>query len=424
MQASVPGEWAGRLRPDQHTGDTQLLDQAVLMIKETGSFQKELTASELAGIMGSVVQRLTTGQGKIRATVPGVQVRIKEQQGTVAGTIRVEKPITATINVRCTLGNDITRNRLRLVALDVEENAGFAAKIALKAANIRGRAREVLRDPNQAFFNTLGSQLETKGVKLTGIGLNFKDTTLAVDLEGEPILIQAERSRSLSELSLSVPGLGEPGASRPNIDLEETGQTHQVTAPEEPEQPQSPPQFERRTRAEIRADVTRQREGQTGAVTVNAPRTPQSEQQFKRSTRAEVRADIKLHRIGDEGPGLFTSREPGEISSLMHRANIGDDALKIVERRLKGMAFFVTRDIEEVKALDGMNDLEVVHWLKAKAVDDPDRMTPNVLEFLVEWNSGQGYGDLAVRMILESLVANQNNQAGQTQQKHPEESGE
>lgn len=106
----------------------------------------------------------------------------------MAGSIQVEKPITATIGVRCVLGNDTTPNRLRLVGLEVDEKAGFAAKLALKAVNIKGKAQDALRDPNQALFTALGNQLEPKGVKLTGIGLNFKDTTLAVALSGQPIV--------------------------------------------------------------------------------------------------------------------------------------------------------------------------------------------------------------------------------------------
>lgn len=54
-----------------------LLDQAAAMIKEKGSFQKELTGSELAEIMGSVVRSLTAGQDAVRATVPTMQVRIE-----------------------------------------------------------------------------------------------------------------------------------------------------------------------------------------------------------------------------------------------------------------------------------------------------------------------------------------------------------
>ena len=165
-----------------------LLDQAAAAIKDKGSFQKELTGQELAEIMGSVVKSLTAGQEAVRATVTTMQVQIERQQGTVAGNIQVEKPITATIGVRCTLGNDTAPNRLRLVGLDVEEKASFAAKLPLKAVNIKRKAQHALRDPNQALFTAFGSQLEPKGVRLTGIGLHFGDTTLAVALNGQPIV--------------------------------------------------------------------------------------------------------------------------------------------------------------------------------------------------------------------------------------------
>lgn len=164
-----------------------LLDQAASQIKETGSFQKNLTDKELESIMQSVVQGLMTGQEKVKASVPSMQVKIAGQQGIVDGSVRLEKPISATINLRCTLGNDAASDRLRLVGLDVKEEAGFAARIALKAVNIKGKAEDKLRDPNQALFAALGSQLETRGVRLTGIGLHFQENSLAVTLKGQPV---------------------------------------------------------------------------------------------------------------------------------------------------------------------------------------------------------------------------------------------
>ena len=164
-----------------------LLDQAASQIKETGSFQKNLTDKELESIMQSVINGLVTGQEKVKASVLSTQVKIERQQGTVAGSVSVEKPIKATINLRCTLGNDTAGDRLRLVGLDVKEEAGFGAKMLLRAANIKGKAEDKLRDPNQALFVALGSQLETKGVRLTGIGLHFQENSLAVTLKGQPV---------------------------------------------------------------------------------------------------------------------------------------------------------------------------------------------------------------------------------------------
>ena len=103
--------------------------------------------------------------------------------------MKVEKPINATIGVNLTLGNDTRSNRLTLVDLDVkEEEAGFAAKLALKAIDIEGKAQEALRDPNQALEMVLGSQLKPKGVKLTRVQMLFKgNNALSAILEGFPL---------------------------------------------------------------------------------------------------------------------------------------------------------------------------------------------------------------------------------------------
>ncbi|OGH23949.1 MAG: hypothetical protein A2698_01755 [Candidatus Levybacteria bacterium RIFCSPHIGHO2_01_FULL_42_15] len=74
----------------------------------------------------------------------------------IAGRIQVEKPITATIDVRCTLGNDTAPYRLKLLELDVEEKAGLATKLALRVVNIRGKVEAALQDPNRALYDALG----------------------------------------------------------------------------------------------------------------------------------------------------------------------------------------------------------------------------------------------------------------------------
>lgn len=164
-----------------------ILDQAASEIKEKGSFQRELKDSELADIMRGVVGSLLTGQEKVKASVPTMDVRIENQQGKVNGKVLVEKPVKAEIGIYLVLGNDSVPERLRLVSLDVQEKAGFTTKIALKALNIRGRAGKVLRDPNQALMTAIDSQLKPKGVELTGIKLGFGQNALSMNLQGRPV---------------------------------------------------------------------------------------------------------------------------------------------------------------------------------------------------------------------------------------------
>jgi hypothetical protein len=162
-----------------------LFDEAAQAIKERGSYQRELTAQELAGIMSGVVTGLTQGQESVKASMPTMDVRIENAKGIVNGSVRVESPIKATIKVNCALDNDAAPSRIKLAGLDIQQEAGFAAKLALKAVNIEGKAREALRDPNRALELALGSQLKSRGVNLTGLGLHFNESTLAVSLRGE-----------------------------------------------------------------------------------------------------------------------------------------------------------------------------------------------------------------------------------------------
>ncbi|MCH7641228.1 hypothetical protein IID22_03465 [Patescibacteria group bacterium] len=166
-------------------GTLPLFDQVTQSIKENGSFQRGLTAPEVGNIMNGVVEGLLTGQDRVKVSVPQMDVQIENQRGVVSGSVQVEKPIKATIGINFVLGNDESDpKRIRLVNLQVNEKAGFAAKMALKAVNVEGKARQALQDPNQALLSALASQLKPKGIKLTGIGLHFTDDRLGIELKG------------------------------------------------------------------------------------------------------------------------------------------------------------------------------------------------------------------------------------------------
>lgn len=161
-----------------------LFDEAAQAIKETGGYRREITAKELSSIMSGVIVDLVQGQEVIKASVPVINVKIEEAKGIVNGNVKVEKPIQATINVNLILGNSTELNRIKLDELHIQQEADFAAKLALKTVNIEGKARETLKDPNQSLGLVLASQLEPRGVKLTEVGLHFNEQTLAVNLTG------------------------------------------------------------------------------------------------------------------------------------------------------------------------------------------------------------------------------------------------
>jgi hypothetical protein len=163
-----------------------LFDEAAQSIKESGSYDRELTAQELAEIMSVVVSGLTQGQESVSVSMQKMGVRIENSRGRVNGSVKVEKPIKAMIKVMCVLENDVSPDRIQLAELEIHQEAGFTARLAMKAVNIEGKAREVLRDPNDALRLALASQLERRGVRLTGLGTHFTESALAVSLRGEP----------------------------------------------------------------------------------------------------------------------------------------------------------------------------------------------------------------------------------------------
>ena len=165
--------------------DLPLLDEAATALRQTGRYECRLTGSELARILASIVQGLLAGQGRVRAADPEMSVVIQNSRGVGSGTVTVQSPISATIRMHTVLENAAEPSRIRLDDLKVQQEAGFAAKIALRALDVEGRARTALSDPNRALEIALVSQLATRGVRLTTLGLHFDGDALALALRGE-----------------------------------------------------------------------------------------------------------------------------------------------------------------------------------------------------------------------------------------------
>lgn len=165
-----------------------LLEELTAQLEEKGTFQQDLTGEELAGVMRGVFEGLVCDQEGVEADIGDMSAQIEGEQGRFSGTVRVGKPLEATVGGDCLLTNDETPGRLRLVSLDVREEAGFIAKVALKAVNVKGIIEKALSDPNGALEIGLARQLESRGVRLTAVELQFGDKALSVLLRGEPIL--------------------------------------------------------------------------------------------------------------------------------------------------------------------------------------------------------------------------------------------
>ncbi|MEQ9716432.1 MAG: hypothetical protein ABGF52_13010 [Candidatus Asgardarchaeum sp.] len=161
-----------------------LLEIISSSIKQTGKFKQSMTGQDVEQIMKGVVSGLLTSQDTVDASISKMDVNIKNNQGKVNGIVVINKPISASIEIDCVLGNSNKKDELSLVSLKVNEKAGFIAKIALAAVDIEGKARATLQNPNQALFNSISKQLEPKHTAITNIGLQFKDSSLNVSLSG------------------------------------------------------------------------------------------------------------------------------------------------------------------------------------------------------------------------------------------------
>jgi len=171
----------------EHVAQQPLFDEVAGALKEKGNYSKELSEQEVVQIMEDVVQNILAGQQRVKAVIPRPSVHIENEVATVSSEARVESPVKATITVHCTLGNDVTPQKLKLIQSDVQEQAGPVEKLKLKAVNVERRVRETLSDPNQALSSALESQLQPRGVRLTDTELHFHKQTLAVHLKGGPV---------------------------------------------------------------------------------------------------------------------------------------------------------------------------------------------------------------------------------------------
>lgn len=165
--------------------DLPLLDEAATALRQTGHHESRLTGPQLAQILASIVRQFLAGQNMIRVADPEMSVVIQNSRGVGSGTVIVQSPISATIRVRTVLANAAEPSRIRLEDLNVQQEAGFAAKIALRAFDVEKLARNALSDPNRAMELALTDQLATRGARLTTVGLAFQGDALAVALRGE-----------------------------------------------------------------------------------------------------------------------------------------------------------------------------------------------------------------------------------------------
>jgi len=167
-----------------------IVHEASAQIKANGEFKKGLTGQEIEGMMKGIVGGILSGNPSVEANVPFMSVGIREGKGEAKATIRIDRPIGATVTADIVLANHPAgKNALVLDDLKVDAKAdGLAGKIALKAINVEAQVRKALADPTQALTDYLGAELRKDGVRLEGIAMKFtQDDRLTVLLRGKAI---------------------------------------------------------------------------------------------------------------------------------------------------------------------------------------------------------------------------------------------
>jgi hypothetical protein len=173
--------------------NTPLFVEIAESLKQKGTFQRDFTESGIANIMSGVITSLISSpEAKDQAVAVGgvedISVGIKNQKGTVSGNVQVIKPMEVKIPVKFVLKNSTEPENLKLDQISI--GSGFT-KLAIAAlgkilgVNVEAEAREKLKNPNAALAEAFSAELLPQGVKLTGVGLHFKDDVLSVSLKGE-----------------------------------------------------------------------------------------------------------------------------------------------------------------------------------------------------------------------------------------------
>lgn len=164
-------------------------------LKEKGVYQHDFSESGIAEIMGGVITSLISNpEAKDQAVVVGgvddMEVKIRGQRGTVSGNVQVNKPMEVKIPVKFVLKNSTSPENLKLDQISIGSGfTKFALGVLGKAlgVDVEAEARAQLKDPNKVLTGAFSAELLPQGVKLTGVGLHFKDDVLSVSLKGEAV---------------------------------------------------------------------------------------------------------------------------------------------------------------------------------------------------------------------------------------------
>lgn len=181
--------------PDRDRDEVKLqtphiVTEAAEAIKAEGQFKRGLNGQEVSGLIKGIVSELVTSNPQVEGNIPFMDVTINQGKADVKGTIRVNKPIGATVGIGIALINARNgSNSIELGSLKVESKAdNLVGKMALGALNIEKKAREALANPTDALNTYLSKEMRTQGVRLEGIAMKFtSDDKFTVLLRGSKI---------------------------------------------------------------------------------------------------------------------------------------------------------------------------------------------------------------------------------------------
>ena len=176
--------------PEIKVDTPEIVHTAATQIKATGEFKQGLTGQEIEGVMKGIVGGVLQGNPSVEAKVPFMSVGIARGKGEAKTTIRIDRPIGATVTADIVLGNERTgKNAIVLDGLKVDAKAdNFAGRLALGAVNVEAQVRKALANPTQALTEYLGKELRKDGVLLEGAAMKFtQDDRLTVLLRGKAL---------------------------------------------------------------------------------------------------------------------------------------------------------------------------------------------------------------------------------------------
>lgn len=165
---------------------TPIMEQAAAELRENGRFIREFSAQDVEAIMHDILSVAMTQQRAVQIRIDELNMKIENSRGIVQGKVHATHGMgELDVKVSGAMGNTDDPTRIALQSLGMD--AGFFGGMALAATGAEDRVRKILGDPNYAFWGALTKQMQPRGVELTGMGLHFNPTTLAVDLAGNPV---------------------------------------------------------------------------------------------------------------------------------------------------------------------------------------------------------------------------------------------